>query len=71
MMGVLVAGALSLILAPQPAEAMRRLRGGIGPGVERLRGAASRFRRSEGPTSDAEIQDVEATDTAEAEAPSE
>jgi gas vesicle protein len=47
MMGGLMGGALGLILAPQPAEEMRRwLRTGIGPGVERLREAPSRFRRS-------------------------
>ncbi len=66
MMGALMGGALGLILMPQPAEAMRRLRSGIGPGVERLRGVASRFRTSEEPAGDAE-----ATDTAQAEAPSE
>jgi len=62
MMGALMGGALGLILAPQPAEAMRRLRSGIGP----LRGVASRLRKSEEPAGDAE-----ATDTAQAEDPSE
>jgi len=76
MMGGLMGGALGLILAPQPAEEMRRrLRTGIGPGVERLRGMTSRLRRSEQPPSEiaeedleAEVEGVGATETAEAEA---
>ena len=75
MMGGLTSGALGLILAPQPAEEMRRrLRTGIA-GVERLRGMTSRFRRSEQPgsetaeeTLEAEVEGVEPTQTAEAEA---
>ena len=76
MMGGLMGGALGLILSPQPGEGMRRwLRTGIGPGVERLRGVSSRFRRSEQPPSEtaeealeAEVEGVEAPETAEAEA---
>jgi len=53
MMGGLMGGALGLMLAPQPAEEMRRrLRTGVGPGVERLRGVTSRLRRSEQPASE-------------------
>ncbi len=76
MMGGLMGGALGLILAPQPGEKMRRwLRTGIDPGVARVRGVASRLRRSEQPPSEiaeealeAEVEGVEATETAKAEA---
>jgi gas vesicle protein len=60
MMGGLMGGALGLMLAPQPAEEMRRLRTGVGPGVERLRGVTSRLRRSEQPASEIAEEALEA-----------
>jgi gas vesicle protein len=60
MMGGLMGGALGLMLAPQPAEEMRRLRTGIGPGVERLRRVTSRLRRSEQPASEIAEEALEA-----------
>ena len=60
MMGGLMGGALGLMLAPQPAEEMRRLRTGVGPEVERLRGVTSRLRRSEQPASEIAEEALEA-----------
>jgi gas vesicle protein len=61
MVGGLMGGALGLMLAPQPAEEMRRwLRTGVGPEAERLGGVISRLSRSEQPASEIAEEALEA-----------